>query len=176
MACTGHCNHCPAHGGYIPPISVYTWTNDPITTDDPVEEDDFNEMASVINSEFARRSLSPSAGFPPTAKTTNDIIYSLDYRRIRDHLVRLCRASTGVSWSPIAAQNGYGALAAGRVIQDETTEEVRTKINELREECICNCNYACTCECNYCVCNCNYACTCYCNYSDIRLKEQICYL
>ena len=176
MACTGHCNHCPAHGGYIPGIAAYVWTNDPIGTGDNVEEDDFNEMASVMNGEFTRRSFSPSGGFPPTAKVTTDIVYSLDYRTLRDHLVRLCRQSTGIAWSPTALYCSYGALFRGGLIQDESTEEMRVKVNELRAECVCNCNYACTCNCNYCVCNCNYACVCNCNYSDKRLKKEICYL
>jgi len=176
MACTGHTNSCPLHAGYVAPVAAYTWTNDPITTDDPVEEDDFNEMTLVTNAEFTRRSLSPSGGFPPANKTTNDIIYAADYRRLRDHLVTLCRQSTGVSWSPNAAYTGYGALASGQEVQDESTEEIRDKLNELRAECVCNCNYACTCDCNYCTCNCNYSCVCNCNYSDKRLKNDIEYL
>jgi hypothetical protein len=181
MACTGHCNDCAGHGGYIPGVAPYAWTNDPITTSDPVEEDDYNEMGIAIVQETTRRNSTfgsaPSAGFPGTLKTSSDIIYALDYREVRDHIVALARKwSAGVSYNPTAAYGGYGALAAGQQIQDESTEEFRTKINELKAECVCDCAYACTCNCNHCPCDCNHVCECDCNYSDKRLKEEICYL
>ena len=64
----------------------------------------------------------------------------------------------------------------GGKIFDETTTEFRDEVDAVRSECLCDCNYSCTCNCNYCVCNCNHVCQCNCNYSDRKLKENIVYL
>ena len=44
-------------------------------------------------------------------------------------------------------------------------EAMSEQVDILRNECVCDCNYSCTCDCNYCVCNCNYVCQCDCNYT-----------
>jgi hypothetical protein len=167
MACGGHCNHCPSHPGYDPALSAPTWTNDPIGTNDEVEDTDFNEMRAYIVTECARRSKS-SSGIAGTVNSST-VVTASDYKSLRDYLV-ICKA-----WSYPAIVND-ATLAVGQNIQDESTEELRDRINTLRTECICNCNYSCTCNCNYCVCNCNHACECNCNYSDKRLKKEIQYL
>jgi len=169
MACTGHTNSCPTHPGYDPPLAGVSWTDPTIGTDDEVKATHFNEMTYYTNFEFTRRGESPSGGFPPSNKTSSDIVYAVDYRNIRDHLKYLNRA-----WDN--AYIGYGVITDLQPIQDETTEAFRDEIDTLRAECLCDCNYSCTCNCNYCVCNCNYACTCNCNYSDKKLKREIKYL
>ena len=176
MACGGHTNSCPSHPGYDPPLSPVSWTDDPLNTNDEVKATHFNELKLNINVEFTRRGLSPSAGFPPANKDTNDFVYGDDYRVLRDHIIPVSDDSSLGTWSPRPAIVSYGTLAPGQDIQDESTEEMRDEIDTIRGECLCNCNYSCTCDCNYCVCNCNHVCTCNCAYSDERLKEKIVYL
>ena len=86
MACTGHTNSCPSHPGYDPPLSPVDWTYDPIDTDDEVYGLDFNEMKSYTDAEYTRRALTPSAGFPPDDKETDDIVYGSDYISVWDHI------------------------------------------------------------------------------------------
>lgn len=185
MVCTGHTNSCPAHPGYDPPLSPVSWTDDPLDTTDDVKATHFNELKYYVDVEFTRRGLSPSAGFPPDNMDTEDIIYASDYREIRDHLRTASFSTAAGTWdTSIPSACGYGSMARGRQVSgvpanlgyilDETTEEMRTEIDLLRAECLCDCNYSCTCNCNYCVCNCNHACQCNCNYiSDERLKMEI---
>lgn len=65
---------------------------------------------------------------------------------------------------------GYPALTwsesfvQGESISASKINMLRTNINDIEEDCLCNCAY-CTCQCNYCTCNCNYGCTCNCNYT-----------
>ena len=169
MACTGHTNSCPAHPGYDPPVSPISWVDPGLGTDIEVKGyHHFYYLNYYINQEFSRRSVSPPGNWAYGQKYTDDIIYADDYKMLRDGIVE-CKA-----WTPTWASNTY--LAAGEDILDESTNEMRTQMDVLRAECLCNCNYACTCDCNYCTCNCNYSCTCNCNYSDRRLKTNIKYL
>lgn len=168
MVCTGHTNSCPGHPGYDPPLSPVSWTDDPLGTNDEVKATHFNELTFYIDVEFTRRGLTPSGGFPPSDKNTNDLVEAADYREVRDHIRTLSFSTTSGDWDgAIPAIVGYGTLSRGVAsgIQDESTEEMRAEIDLLRQECLCDCNYACTCNCNYCVCNCNHACQCNCNYS-----------
>lgn len=168
MSCSGHCNVCVSHAGYDPPLSAPTWLDDGLGTGINVKNEHFDNLRDYIQTELTRRSASPPASWPPAYKDTDDIIYAIDYRLLRDAIVN-CKA-----WTPTWASDTY--LVAGGDILDESTNEMRDRMATLRAECLCNCNYACTCNCNYCTCNCNYACTCDCNYSDKRLKENIVYI
>lgn len=170
MACNGHSNSCPSHPGYDPPVEAVSWTTDPLDTNDEVDATHFNELKYWTTVEYSRRSISPSGGFPPDDKDTDDIIYGSDYITVWDHIKNIDR-----TWSPTQGSTRPD-LKAGQDIQDESTEDMRDQIDTLRAECLCNCNYSCTCNCNYCTCNCNYSCTCNCNYSDERLKIDIVYL
>lgn len=175
MACGGHCNQCPAHPGYSGPVSTVSWPDPGLGTDIDVRGYyHFYYLVYFIDQELTRRSESPPAGWwSPVEdgnKGTTDIIYAADYKLLRDGIVA-CK-----SWTPDGKNLTDQWLSAGMPILDESTLEMRTQIDTLRAECLCDCNYACTCNCNYCTCNCNYACTCDCNYSDRRLKEKIIYL
>lgn len=177
MACGGHTNSCPSHPGYDPPLAGVSWTDDPLDGGDEVKAQHYNELSFYINAEFTRRGLTPSGGFPPADKDSDDFVFGDDYRVLRDHVVPLSKDSTTGTWSggiPTAAS--YGAMTPGGKIFDETTTEFRDEVDAVRSECLCDCNYSCTCNCNYCVCNCNHVCQCNCNYSDRKLKENIVYL
>jgi len=185
MACGGHSNSCPSHPGYDPPLSPVSWRSSysaaqgycnghTINTDDPVEENyHYYYLAWYINYEIGRRGASKPSGWDAWyaeagPKTTEDIIYSSDWTMFVEGLDE-CDA-----WSPTWSTTQY--MSAGAPILVNTINEMRDQVNILRTECLCDCNYACTCNCNYCTCNCNYACTCNCNYSDRRLKTDIKYL
>lgn len=172
MACHSHCNQCAAHPGYIGPATPTSWTDDPLNTRDEVKATHFNEIRSALQDEYSRRSKTPSA--TPDIKDSNDTVFAVDYRALRDQIRRADRTL----WTTAASAEymGYGTLAPGLEIQDESTEAFRVQINVLEAECQCDCNYSCTCNCNYCTCNCNHACQCNCNYSDERLKREITYL
>ena len=174
MSCHGHTNSCPSHPGYDPPLSPVSWQDDPLDTNDEVEAYyHFYYLAWYIDYELNRRGDTPFTGwFDPISDAsfdTDDIIYGSDYwllsRGIND-------AANG--WTPTYATEA--SFQPGEDITFNAFTEMRDKLNDLRQECLCNCNYSCTCNCNYCTCNCNYACTCNCNYSDRRLKTDIKYL
>lgn len=173
MSCSGHCNVCPAHPGYDPPLNSVSWPDDGLGTDIEVKGfDHFYYLAYYINLELSRRSDSAPAGWwdPITDANfdTDDIIFASDYMMLKADLDAMD------SWSASAVNSQY--ISAGKPILDQSTNQMRDQVDTLRVECLCNCNYSCTCNCNYCTCNCNYACTCDCNYSDRRLKNNIKYL
>ena len=182
MACGGHCNVCPAHPGYDPPVSAVTWRSlyptyclgHTLDTNDYVEEDyHYYYLAYYINQEIARRAASKPSGWDAwyaeaPGKTSSSIVYASDYLMFKKGL------DACGSWSPTYATDAH--FVAGQNILHQSTTEMRNRVNTLRAVCLCNCNYSCTCNCNYCTCNCNYACTCNCNYSDKRLKTDIKYL
>jgi len=172
MACGGHCNVCPAHPGYDPPVYVISWPDPGLGTDITVRGYyHFYYLNYYINQEFTRRSVSPPGDWVYGQKYTDDIIYAADYRMLVDGL-----DACDPAWTPNGKNLTNEWLSAGMPILDESTLEMRDQVDILRAECLCDCNYACTCNCNYCTCNCNYACTCDCNYSDRRLKDNIKYL
>lgn len=170
MACNGHCNHCPSHPGYVPAVGDATYTNPiPFDTNDDVRYLDFNELRAYISTESTRRS---DAVTLPSTQTGSDLVEYLDWRSLRDAISDL--ENDAGAWVPAVLNDTNLALAEN--IQDEQYEAMVDQVDILRNECACDCNYACTCDCNYCVCNCNYACVCDCNYSDKNLKENINYM
>ena len=177
MTCVGHTNSCPSHAGYDPAVSAILWPDAPLGTGINVKGYyHYYYLVYYIQSELDRRSVSPPGDWwvPYSAGNldTDDTIFAADYLKLRDAL-QACKPG---DWDWATAYVSATYLAAGEDILDESTNGMRDRIDVLRAECICNCNYACTCNCNYCTCNCNYACTCNCNYSDKRLKEEIVYL
>ena len=167
MACGGHCNVCPAHPGYDPPLSAVPWrsadcVHTPIDTNDIVEANyHFYWLAWYIDFELDRRNDSPPAGwFNPIGDAsfdTTDVIYASDWAMLKTGI-----ADAANGWTSTWCGSAY--LKIGEPILDNSINEMRDKIDALRAECLCDCNYSCTCNCNYCTCNCNYACTCNCNY------------
>jgi len=186
MACGGHTNSCPAHGGYIPGITPTTWSDDPLTTNS-IKAIYHNELRTAIAAELTRRSASWPAD--PGAVTTATNASSLHVRRLRDGI----NAATAWTWPSYLADTDTGT---DDEIEAQQYNAMRDRVNVIEAICVCDCNYSCTCNCNYactcqcnyactcqcnyaCTCNCNYACTCNCNYSaksDIRLKYDIEYL
>ena len=165
MACGGHCNVCPSHPGYTGPGSPVTWYSDPVDTDIVIKGlTHFYYLAYEIDVELDRRGDTPFTGWwvPITDCYYDDVapgkvIYAEDWITLRTGLVD---AANG--WTSTYCTNAH--FTAGQPILAASMNEMRDKLDALRAECLCNCNYSCTCNCNYCTCNCNYACTCNCNY------------
>ena len=181
MACNGHCNYCPSHSGYSGPVTPPTWINgaDQMHTLDTtmkVQEWHFNWLAWYIDREIDRwgvtvpgwKDLYDRKIYYPY-KDTNDLILAQNYKELRNALTTI---RPGFTYSYLS--DTY--LASNKEILDESTDEIRDEIDYLHSLCVCDCNYSCTCNCNYCTCNCNHACQCNCNYSDERLKENIVYI
>ena len=183
MACGGHCNHCPDHSGYSGPVTAPTWINGSeqmhtLDTTIPVNDWHFNWLARYIDAEIDRWGVTVpgwktlydrTVTYP--YKDTDDIIYAQNYKELRDAQTTIRPAFAG-EYSHLS--NTY--LADGEEILDESTDDIRDEIDYTMGLCVCDCNYSCTCNCNYCTCNCNHSCQCDCNYSDERLKENIVYI
>lgn len=148
-----------------------------------------NTLRSVINNEENRRQGAiTNFGSSLASSNTVNASHWLQIKSALDTLEKWTDTYPGVksgfksySWSYVPSQNDY--------VTDDFINELKVKINDAENDCLCNCNYCtcncnyctcncnyCTCNCNYCTCNCNYACTCNCNYSDIRLKKNIIYI
>jgi hypothetical protein len=151
-------------------LSPYSWDDDPVDTNDDVDNIHVNQLRITINVEYARRSKSGTGCWDIGTKANGDTIYGDDWQCYRDNIDN---AKSG--WS-IPAYLQDPNMDAGEEIEAQQMNAMRDRIDVLRAECICNCNYSCTCNCNYCVCDCNHTCKCNCNYSDERLKEEITYI
>ncbi len=140
------------------------------STDTVVRDEHINELRTAINDEKARRG-EVSETFTDTI-AVGGVIKGLYVEELQATI----EAMKSFTWV-----EAYTNLA-GSTIKDEYFTELRTNVNTVEAECLCDCNY-CTCDCNYCTCNCNYGCTCNCNhsctcncaYSDERLKIEIVY-
>ena len=150
-------------------------------------------MGAPCTTNYTSWTVAAAVGNPITAAVITQLRTAINREKTR-------RGAAQLSFTTIAAggagsittgifnevKNGINGIraftwtysyAVGSSIYSAYITELRQKMNDLEDDCICNCNY-CTCNCNYCTCNCNYACTCNCNYSysDINLKENIKYI
>ena len=190
MTCIGHCNDCAAHAGYVPGITPTSWTDDPLARGILIKEEHWDELRDAIDAETTRRSTTWATGDgDPGNVAVGDKVYQGGtglpdgWRELRNQVSYLDTGS-GSGWQPASVDNT--TILTGEPILDDSPQAIRDRLNVIEAECYCDCNYACTCNCNYCVCNCNYCvcncnypCTCNCNYSaksDRRLKKEIKYL
>jgi len=149
-----------------------------------------NELRVALNQEESRR-VDTQTAFG-TAVAAGTITTSAHWAAIRSALETLpnwTNTYPGTKSGNKVYTWTYSNPSTGAIITDEVIEEFRLKINDAKDDCLCNCNYCtcncnyctcncdyCTCNCNYCTCNCNYSCTCNCNYSDRYLKKNIIYI
>jgi len=161
MACRGGycsnqclCNQdCSAH---TPKCSsnAYNFTDPNLSTSYNVRTYHVNQLRVAINQERNRRDLSQySFG---SNVTTSTLIYG-------SHFYALKNALNGIQH---LVDDDY---TTSMNISYAKVKNLRTKINNLRVDCICNSN----CD-GYHTCNCHNNCGC--NYSDKRLKSSIKYL
>lgn len=121
-----------------------------------------NILRATINDEENRRQGSlTNFGVDLNSNNTVQTSHWLQIKSALDTLEQWTHTYPGsksgfksYSWTNTPSQNDY--------ITDDFINEVKSKINDAENDCLCDCNY-CTCNCNYCTCNCNY-CTCNCNY------------
>lgn len=157
------------------PSNSTVWTDPVISHNVRVKAQHINELRAAINAEKTRRHLT-TYNFGSNLVRGNIILKS-HTKDLRDQIENMRSFNWTYDYSLI------------RLIDSGIISEVRSAINDLENDCLCNCNYCtcncnyctcncnyCTCNCNYCTCNCNYSCTCNCNYSDKNLKEDIEYL
>ena len=191
MACTGHCNQCAAHPGYVGPGTATVWTDDPLESGIFIKDYHWDELRDAIDAETTRRSevWSPSdPGNVDVGDKYNQGGSGDGWRDLRDQVSYLDTGTTD-GWRPSDVDDS--TILTGENIFSAAPQTIRDRLNVLEEECVCDCNYSCTCDCNYCTCDCNYCtcncnyCTCNCNYpctcncayaSDERLKREIEYL
>ena len=187
--CTGHCNQCAAHPGYVGPATPVTWTDDPLTSDTLIKEIHWDQLRDEIDAETTRRSETWAIGDgDPGNVNAGDKYYQGGtglpdgWRELRNQLSYL-DTGTYNGWQPADVDNS--TILTGEQILPAAPQAIRDRLDVINQECVCDCNYACTCNCNYpCTCNCNYPCTCNCNYtcvcncaySDEKLKKEIEYL
>lgn len=170
MACVAH---CPSH--------ATAWQSGEITTGTIITFQHFQEVKDALHAERKRRYAdSNKANFTydevvATGNTiTNDTISKFKiyidelraYNYVNPNSYYTSTANQPFNWTFINYFNTSdpGGPVSEQEIMANSMLEIRTKINDLNNDCICNCNY-CTCVCDYCQCNCSYACTCNCNYS-----------
>jgi hypothetical protein len=169
MACTGHCNQCAAHPGYIGPATPITWTDDPLVTGTKIKVEHWNELRDGIIDENTRRSLTWQDTGDPGAAIQNQTEVMAekstqiqDWRDLRNQISYQDTGST-TGWRPADVDNTV--LAIGEKTLPASPQTMRDRLDIINQECICDCNYACTCNCNYpCTCNCAHSCLCDCNY------------
>ena len=147
MACTGHCNQCIYHAGYIGPRPLTSWTDPTLSTNIYVKSTHFNQLRTAIIKELSVRSRGVSGMYG--VMDTNDRVYGIHYRRLRDNARRLYPTGWTTYNSTYKTNMGYGTLSPGNLIQDESTTALRAWVNYNESLCVCNCNYSCTCNCNY---------------------------
>ena len=158
MACTSHCNQCLAHPGYIGPRTLSTWTDPTLDTTILIKATHFNQLRTALLNELAVRGIGSQGMY--AAQGVGNLIYGNFYKALR-HNCWLCEPGY---WPGFNATHLYymsdPLLDPGYLVQDESTTAFRAWVNFTEGLCVCNCNYACTCDCNYCTCDCNNTCTC----------------
>lgn len=169
--CPGHLCNVRLGGVYSLNRPKTNWSDHPVSNQVYIKKNHLLELRTALNAELSVRSLS--------LKSWSDTEYftSKQWLEIRD-AINECRRRDG------GAEFVYhDPYEPGDVITPIGMNYLRNFVNLLQTVCMCQCNYDCACNCNYCTCNCNY-CTCNCNwgcpcdcaYSDKRLKEKIKYL
>ena len=162
---------CNVHlGGVISKNRPQTkWTDEPVTNNTFIKLAHLTELRTALNKELSVRGLSAVSWSNP-----GQYFSSTQWTQIKN-AINSCRKKDGLS-----AFTWTDSYASGQVISYAGMIYMRQFVNVLQNVCMCDCNYDCACNCNYCTCNCNYCicdcnwnCPCNCNYSDERLKEDI---
>jgi hypothetical protein len=156
-----------------------SWTN--INPGDIILDDHIQEIRDALDDEYNRRNLvriyhvhgiykgydsntnniTVSAGtYTNVPLLSGEIIENVDVEELYTQIsaMKTMIWTTNVQY-PLTDEK----------ITDVQLEELRSKINDCENDCLCDCDYCncncnyCTCDCNYCTCNCNH-CTCNCDY------------
>jgi hypothetical protein len=177
--------NCPSHST--------TWNTGTISPGVTITYQHFQEIKDALHAERKRRYANSNLANYTYSEVvyagniiTNDTIsrfkkYMDDlkaYNYINADPTRYPSASNGSLtwvyanyWNSSNTGDTYNKVSEKEILANSILE-LRTNINDLNNDCICNCNY-CTCNCNYCTCNCNY-CTCVCNYCTCQCNYCTC--
>lgn len=119
------------------------------------------QLRTAIINEVTRRGKT-ALTWTNAAADANGVINAVLWQEIRDK-INYIRTTYNTNPAQPAFTWTYSTYAATDATLAARVTELRAKMNDLEDDCVCNCNY-CTCACNYCGCNCNHSCTCNCNY------------
>lgn len=177
MACVAH---CPSHST--------EWKSGEISVGTIITYEHFQEIKDALHAERKRRyadSNKPNFTYDEVV-AVSEIITNNTISKFKTYIDELRNYNYVNSNSAYPGEvnppfvwvydNYYNSADPGAPVSEEeilanSVLEIRSKINDLNNDCICNCNYCtcvcdyCQCNCSYCQCNCSYACTCNCNYA-----------
>jgi len=159
MACAySNCNHCFCDQDCVAhtpacPSNAYSFTDPTLSTSYDVKTYHMNQLRTAINQERVRRGLG-NYSFGSDVTTTYTV-YGSHFNDLKTALNQI--------WNIIG-----DTYTTSLNITYSKVATLRTRINQLKIDCICNSN----CD-NYSACVC-YG-NCGCNYSDEELKEEIKY-
>ena len=152
---------CPGHV-YMPAVPATVWTNIPLKTTITIKSIHHNELRDAIHRELVRR----GGTWPADPGHVSSAVGVLD-----DHIKKLRNGINAALTWPLPVMMQDVNCGNDDIVLDDQYNTMRTRINFMETTCICQCAYACTCDCDYCTCdcyyctcNCAYACTCDCNY------------
>ena len=153
-------------GQAAPSITTWTDTITPSVTKD--REVHVTELRTALSKEVTDRSLSAPTweDDPLVASTTKIRAVHINNLRIYSESAFAAPCSTDAaahpSWTdeePIQAM-GNRVEASQTKIRDDHMNELRSYVNTLQEQCLCDCHsYCCNCH-GHCGCNCNSHCGC----------------
>ena len=189
-SCNAHDGTGNNDSGYVGPTTI-SFTNVTVSTGEKIDlQNEIHELLDKLNAESTRRAVLGDS--TTDAFTLTNPVSQTHIRRIRNLYMDVLNVS---ATSPYTDSD----IITTQTMKATTIEAMKDGLVADAGSCVCDCNYACTCNCNYCTCNCNYACTCdcnhacqcncnyactcdcnhacicNCNYSDIRLKTEIIY-
>lgn len=154
--CTNHClcnQYCVAHAP-VCSSNAYSFSNPSLGSSYLVRTYHMNQLRTAINQERSRRNLSYYSFGP--AVTTGYTVLGSHYYALRNALNSM--------WNIIS-----DTYSTTENISHSKVSTLRTRINQLRVDCVCNsnCDKHSSCSCHG---NCGN------NYSDENLKDEIKYL
>jgi len=141
------------------PSNITTWTPPQLNPADIIEAQHINEIRNAINREKTRRGTSIAFN---TILSPGEVDLGIHIQELKDTINNI----KSFAWT----QN-FSNLPGSLIYAAQITE-LRKNMNDLEDDCLCNCNY-CTCNCNYCTCDCNY-CTCNCNHCPCNCNHCPC--
>ncbi len=136
------------------------WVDSNISHEIIIKAQHLVELRNSINREVTRRSK-PALTWNSNIQN-NEIQYATSWD---EYFSKINAVRTTMNTQPAQPIFNwvYTNVAVGNYILAARLIELRAKVNDLEDDCVCNCNH-CPCNCNHCACNCNHSpCSCNCN-------------
>ncbi len=142
--------------------NLTVWNDNNISNQIVIKAQHLTELRNAVNREVLRRSK-PSLTWSQSINQ-NDVQFANSWDEYFSK-INIIRSTMNVNPVQPQFQWSYTNVASGNYILAARLIELRAKMNDLEDDCICNCNH-CPCNCNHCACNCNHSpCPCNCNHS-----------